>query len=153
MRPLAAVALGDAAGQVLVLDAVHIGEKALTVLGAVRGVGLPRRLEDRVEGVVSEIALGAAAVLAQEPDRHELVEQVGARLIEMQHAVDGLAAGPLARQHQNLVLGGTSEIVGEPDRGDAGGQRRRIGGRFDRLSVDEDTRLVAAQRLAIFGDG
>jgi hypothetical protein len=132
---------------------VHIGEKALVVLGAVRGIGSPRRLEERVEGIVREIALGAAAMFAQEADRLELVEQVGARLADMHHAIDGLAARPLARQHQDPVLGGKSEIIGEPDRGDAGGKRRRVDHRFDRLSVDEDARLVATQRLAIFGGG
>ncbi len=80
-RPLRAVALGvrhgDSERKVRVLDALEIRQEPLMIIGAVRGIGRLRRLEAGIERIVAEIALGAAAAAAQQPDRLELVEQIG----------------------------------------------------------------------------
>ena len=44
-----------------------------------------------VEGIVSEVALGAACVLASEPHRLQLVEQVLTAAVDGEKAVGGFA--------------------------------------------------------------
>ena len=107
-RAHGAVALGvghrDAQRQVAVLNVVEIAEKALAVVGAVTIVGQPGRLEDAVQRVMRQIALRAAGRPADQTDRLELVEQIRRILVDVEHAVDGLARRALARRHDRHVL-------------------------------------------------
>ena len=80
---------------------------------------------------MGEIALGAAAVPADEPHRLELGEQVGGRLVDMQHAIDRRARRALARGHQRGMCRVEREVVGDADGVDAGRQQRLIGHAFD----------------------
>ncbi len=102
VRPLAAVALGvghgDADAEVLVLEVVQVGGEALAVARALVGVDPRGRLGQGAERVVGEVALRAAGLLAEDAHRLELVEQVGAALVDVQHPVDGLAARRLDRR-------------------------------------------------------
>ena len=153
VRPLAAVALrvghADADAQVLVLEIVQVGHEPLLVVRALVGVDARRRHDQGAEGVVHEIALGAAGLLAEDAHGLELVEEVGAAGVGVQHAVDGLAARRLHRQHDGRELAAQCHVVGDADRVDAGHQLRRVGDALDRLPVDPDPRLVAAQRLPV----
>jgi hypothetical protein len=80
-RPFGAVALGVGHGhaqrQILILDTVHVVEKALGIVGAMGVVGAPGCLEDSVHGVMREIALRAAGHFADEAYRLQLVKQIG----------------------------------------------------------------------------
>ena len=96
-----------------------------------RVVAAFRRLKNAVQRVMREIALRAAAFLADEPHRLELVEQIGRALVDMQHAVDDLARRALPRRHQRLVLRLVREIVGDADAGNAGRQQRLVGDAVD----------------------
>ncbi|MGC8030583.1 hypothetical protein ACP3WD_25395, partial [Salmonella enterica] len=69
---------------------------------AVDRVGAVRRLEDAVERVMRQLALRAPDFPADEADGFELGQQILAGLVDVQHAVDGLAGRMLARQHQRL---------------------------------------------------
>ncbi len=137
-RMFGAVALGvghgDAEREVLVLHAMQIAEEALVIVGAVRVVAAFRRLQDPVQRVMREIALRAARFLADEPHRLELVEKIGRALVDMQHAVDGLARRTLPRQHQRLVLGAMREIIGDADAGNARREQRLVGDALDTLA-------------------
>ena len=142
---------GDAECQVLVLHAVQIGEEALVIIRAERVIAAFRRLKNAVQRVMREITLRAAAFLADEPHRLELIEKIGRALVDMQHAVDDLAGRALPRHHQRLVLRLVREIVGDADAGNAGRQQRLVGDAVDASAIDEDARRVAAQRLAVIG--
>ena len=107
------------------------------ILRAVGGVGPLGRLEDAVEGVVREVADGAARFLADEPHGLELVEEVGRALVEVEHAVHGFARRALAGRHQGRMLGLQREVVGYADAGDPRREQRLVGDALDLPSVDE----------------
>ena len=155
VRPLAAVALGvghgDADAQVLVLEVVQVGGEALAVARPVVGVDSRRRLGQRAERVVGEVALCAAGLLAQDANGLELVEQVGAALVDVKHPVHGLAARRLHRAHDRRELVAQGEVVGQADGVDSRLQRRRVDDAFDARAVDEDARRVTAQRFTVVG--
>ena len=94
-RAFGAVALGvshgDAKGQVALLDFVQIAQEALTVIAAMAIIGSAGRLKNSVEGVVGQVALRASGGLANQAHGFKLVEQVRRILIDMEHAIDGLA--------------------------------------------------------------
>ena len=144
-----AVALGvghrHAERQVLILDLMQVGDETLVIVGALVGIDAVRRLPDRIERIVREIAFRPTAVLAKEPDRLELGEEVGGRLIDMQHAVDLAPARGLRREHQGPVLWLVGEVIGGADSVDAGGEDRVIGHAFDAASVHEHDRVEPAE--------
>jgi hypothetical protein len=98
-----------------------------------------------------EVALRAAGLLAENAHRLELVEEVGARSVDVQHAVDGLAAGGLHRKHQRRKIFPLREVVGHAESLDARLQGWLVGDALDAAAVDEDARLVAAQRFTVLG--
>ena len=153
MRPAAAVAFrvghGDADRQVAVLHVVQVSREALAVARAFVGIDARRCLADGRQPVVRQITLRAARFLAEQAHRFELVEQVGTRGIDVQHAVDALAARGLHRAHDRRELVAQGEVVGHAERVDARLQRREIGDALDPITVDEDARLAATQGLAI----
>jgi len=153
VRPLAAVALGvghrDADREVAVLGVVEPRREALGIARAVVGVDARGRLHDRTERVVREVALAATGLLAEHADRLELVEQVAARAVDVDHAVHGLAARRLLGEHDRRKLFAQREVVADADGVDAGRELRRVGNALDALAVDEHARREAAQRLAI----
>ena len=61
VRALGAVALGvghrDAERQVLILDLMQVGDETLMIVGALVGIDAVRRLPNRIERIVREIAL------------------------------------------------------------------------------------------------
>ncbi len=134
---------------VAVLRVVQVGEEALAVGGALVGVDQRGRLVERAERVVREIALRAAGLLAEHANGLELVQQVAAARVDVQHPVHGLAAARLHRAHQRRQLVAQRVVVADAERVDAGLQRRRIGDAVDPLAVDEHARLVAAQRFLV----
>ncbi len=158
VRPPGAVALGvghrDAERQVLVLHMGQVGRETGAVLGAASGVVDARtHLQQRVQAVVRQVALCTAGFLAQQAHGLELVEQVAGRLVDVQHAVDGLAALGLLRRHQRRHGRLVREVVAEGQRVDARLQARCIGHRVDALAIHVHRRPVAAQRFAVVGAG
>ncbi len=154
VRAQAAVALGvghrHAQREVLVLHPVQeLEEPGRVVRGAFRVVQARGDLADGIHGVVGEIALRAAGLLAQQPHHFQLVQQVLGRGVDVAEAVDPLAAGVLHRRHQRLVFGLEREVVGEGDRVHARPQQGLVGDAFDAVAVDEDFRAQAAQRFAV----
>ena len=148
-----AVGHGDAEGEILRLHAVEIGEEAL-VQGAARLlIDAPRRLVDRVEPVLSQIALGAAGVLADEAHRLQLVELVGGRAVDVEEAVDLGAGALLDRRHRMPVALVAREIVGEPERSHARPEARLVGDGGHLIAIDIDARREAPQRFPVFFAG
>ena len=96
-----AVGHGDAEGEVLRLHAVEVRDEALMQGASCLLIDAPGRLMDRVEPVLSQIALGAAGVLADEAHRLQLVELIGGRAIDVEEAVD-LGAG--AFLHRRTIV-------------------------------------------------
>ena len=154
-RPLRAVAHGirhgDPERQVRVLDPMHVGQETPGVVGAVGVVDAPGRLKDAVQRVVGEVALRAARHPAHQPHRFELVQEVLRRLVDVQHAVDGLAGRALAGGHDGRVLGRVGELVGDADRVDAGREQGLVGDALDPATIHEHPRLVGAQGVPVAG--
>jgi hypothetical protein len=94
---------------------------------------------------VREVTLRAAGLLAQHAHGLELVQQVGGRFVDMQHAVHGAAGARLPREHQRRPLGLQRRVVGEGERLHAGLQRRLVGHRIDAPAIDIDHRLQPTQ--------
>ena len=136
----AAVGHGDADRQIFVLHALQICVEPILVVAAQP----VRRLAERGERIAREVALGAARLLADEPDCFELVEQVLAAGGDVHHAVDGL---PLRRGggHHRRQLGAQREVVGEADGIDARREAWLVGDGGDGVAVDEDARMGTAE--------
>ena len=102
-RPLRTIAFGvghrDAERQIFVLHAVEVIQETRVIVGAMRIVGAPGRLENTVQRIMRQITLGAAGLAAHEPHSLELAQEIVRRFVDVQHAVDGLAARALSRRH------------------------------------------------------
>lgn len=155
--PFGTIALGvrhgDTDGQILVLDSVQVVHETRVMVRAESGLDLLGSLEDPVGRVVREIPHGAAGLPAKQSHRLELVQQIGGVFVDVQHPVDGLAGGRLARRHQQPMLGIEGEVVADAGRRDAGSQQGLVGHAFDALAVHEHPRLVAAEAFPIVGGG
>ena len=123
------------------------------ILGAVGSVGARGRLIEPVQRVMREIALGAAALAAQQAHGFELRKQIVARSVDMQHPVHDAPGGVLPRRHQRGGLGGEGGVVGEPDRGDPGCEQRLVGDALHRSPVHEHARPEAAERFPVIRGG
>ena len=136
--------------QIGVLHMGQVGLEAIPVLtGAACVVYGGHRLGQAIEGVLRQIALRAARFLAQQSHILELVEQVAAGLIEVQHAADLPAAVRLRGQGQRRPLRLERRIVGVGQRVDPRPQRRFIGHAGHFVPVHEHPRLQASQRFAV----
>ena len=97
----------------------------------------------------SDRSLRAAGLLAQHPHGLQLVQQVTGRLVDVQHAADDPIAAGLGGQCNRLQFSAQSVVVGECKGVDTGAKRRIIDHAGHLATIDEDLRLVAAQRLAV----
>jgi hypothetical protein len=155
VRPERAVALAvghrHADREVRRLCLVHIVQEARVVVGAVLGVGAMRGLEDAVERVVCQVALRAPGLLADDPHRLQLVQQVARVAVDVQQPVDRRAGAGLGRGHQPGQLRAAREVVGDADRRDAGRQARLVGHALHVLPVEEHARAQGAKGVAVLG--
>jgi hypothetical protein len=156
MRLLAAVTLGighrDAEREVLVLHPCQVGGEAGAMLGGASGIVDARAdLGQPVQRVVGQVALRAAGLLAQQAHRLEFVEQVAGRLVDVQHAVDHLAAAGLGGECHGCELRVAREVIGVGQRVDAGCERGLVGDRLDAAAIDVDGRPQTTQRFAVIG--
>ncbi len=151
-RPVAlAVGHGDGQGQVLVLDPMDVGEETRVVVGAAVGIDATAGLEDRIEAVVGEVALGTATLAADDAHRFELVEEVARLAVDVQEAIGLAPARVLGRHHQRPQLRPQREVIGDADGVDSGLEQRLVGDRGDLMAVDEDLGAIAPKRLPVVG--
>ena len=155
-RALGAVALavghGDADGEVVGLRVFDIGFQPLMAFAAGALGDPPSRFPQAIEGVVREIALGAAAILAGETHRFQLVEQVFPAAVDREEAVRR-RAGQACGHHHFGVVWNIREVIGEAHGVDPGLQTGLIGHRGNQIAADVDARADLAQRLAILLGG
>ena len=156
-RPHGAVALGvghgNAEREVFVLHAVEVGEQPLVIVGAVPIIGTPGRLEQSIERVVREIALRAAGLATHQAHRFQLVQQVGARLVDVRKRFTVLPVVPWRAVISSAVLIPAGEVVGDPDRREARRECRLVRHAVDRSAIDEHARSVAPKRLPVVCGG
>ena len=143
-----AVGHSDADGEVMRLRVGDIGLEPVMALAAGALGDAPGRFPQPVERVVGQVALGAAAILAGEAHRLELVEQVLPAAIDREEAVDRIA-GNSGRDHDLRGFGQERKIVGQPHRVDAGLQPGLIRHRGHQIAADINARGKAAQRFTI----
>jgi hypothetical protein len=110
-------------------------------------------LSDRIQGVVRQVALGAAGLLAHQAHGLQLVEQVAAAHVDVAQAVDRPATGVLGGRHQPLVFGPQRVVVGQRDGIQARLQCALIGHGLDPPPVNEHRGTVAPQRFAVVCPG
>jgi hypothetical protein len=137
--------------EIAVLYVVKIIEETLAVVAAMTIVGQFGGLVETVEGIVAEVALRAPGCPTDQAYRLQFIEQIGGVLVDVQHAVDRLAGRSLPCRHDREVLLLMRKVIGDADAGDTGSKKRFVSDALDGVSVDEDTRLVRSQRLAVVG--
>ena len=102
-RPFTAISLavghGHTEGQILVLNAVQIGQEALMLLSPSVLCHLPGGLINRIERIVGQIALRTTTLAAYQSHCLQFGKQVLAVAVDVQHAVHGLTRGRLLGQH------------------------------------------------------
>jgi hypothetical protein len=106
----------------------QVGGEAGTILCAAFGLVDARAdLGQPVQRVVCQVALRAAGLLAQQTHGLELVEQVACRVVDMQHAVDHMAAAGLGGQCDGCELRVAREVIGVGQCVDTGCERGFVG--------------------------
>jgi hypothetical protein len=152
-RPIAlGVGHRHAEGQVGLLHQVQIRKEPLMMIGAVRGVCAKRGLMQGRERVVSQIPLGAAGFLADQPHRFQLGQQVMCAGVDVDHPVHHRAIA-VARGHHSLMRLDQRQIVGHPDRRDPRFECRCVGYRVDRHTVNEHFGRIRPQGVPILLGG
>ena len=125
---------------------VQVVHKAGAVLCAAFGViQAGGHLADGVEGVVREVALGAAGFLTDQSHCLELVEQVAAAGVDVGQTVDQFAAGVLHRGHDGRVARLQCVVVGQRNGIDTGCKAWLVGYAGHSLSVQKNPGFVAPQ--------
>ena len=104
---------------------------------------------DGVEGVMGEVALGTAGLPAEEAHRFELAQEIGRRLVDVEHAIDDRAIAVCTRGHQGCMGLFQGEIVGDGQRGDAGCELGAVGDALDRFAGQEHARVERAEGFAV----
>ena len=154
MRLLAAVALRvghrHAERQVTILHIGQIRGEAFAVLrGSPCVVDVCHGLKDAVQGIVGEVTLGAAGLLAQHADGLQLVQKVTGGFVDVEHPTHDAVAAVLGRQRDGFQRFVEGVVVGEGQRIYAGAQHWLVGHALDQSAIDIHDGLALAKRLAV----